>query len=271
MHRITTTSTTASKPAASVSGTAGYFWPGDIPSNSPSTQVTYDWLNSVQEEISYVIESPLGGNLALNLTNDTQLLVAIQAMIDRAVGAIQSVPVATVFYRAQAVVPGGYLLCDGSAVSRTTYAALFAAIGTTYGAGNGSTTFNLPDLRGVFPRGVDLGRGLDPSRAMGSYQADLFGSHNHSDAGHTHADAGHTHTDAGHAHSLTATSWGGFYQWYPGSSGTGSQDKAIGSSVAYANIQGSYANIQYNYANIQSNGGVETRPKNVALYPIIKF
>lgn len=45
-------------------------------------------------------------------------------------------------------IPSGYLLCDGSAVSRTTYAALFAAIGTTWGTGNGSTTFNLPDLSG---------------------------------------------------------------------------------------------------------------------------
>ena len=56
--------------------------------------------------------------------------------------------------------PDGYLMCDGSAVSRTTYAALFAAIGTTYGAGDGSTTFNLPDLQGRFPLGAGAGNGL---------------------------------------------------------------------------------------------------------------
>jgi microcystin-dependent protein len=50
--------------------------------------------------------------------------------------------------------PTGYLLCNGAAVSRTTYADLFAVIGTTYGAGNGSTTFNLPDLRGRVPAGI---------------------------------------------------------------------------------------------------------------------
>ena len=50
--------------------------------------------------------------------------------------------------------PTGWLLAAGSAVSRTTYATLFAAIGTTYGAGDGSTTFNLPDFRGVFPKGT---------------------------------------------------------------------------------------------------------------------
>lgn len=51
--------------------------------------------------------------------------------------------------------PAGWLLCDGSAVSRTVYAALFAALGVVYGAGDGSTTFNLPDLRGRVPAGKD--------------------------------------------------------------------------------------------------------------------
>jgi len=51
--------------------------------------------------------------------------------------------------------PVGYLLCDGTAVSRTTYADLFTIISTTYGAGNGSTTFNVPDLQGKMPQGYD--------------------------------------------------------------------------------------------------------------------
>ena len=59
---------------------------------------------------------------------------------------------------AAAVAPAGWLLCNGSAVSRTTYAELFAAIGTSYGAGNGSTTFNLPDFRGRGPMGYDSGQ-----------------------------------------------------------------------------------------------------------------
>lgn len=56
-----------------------------------------------------------------------------------------------------AVAPTGWLFCDGSAVSRTTYAALFAAIGTTFGIGNGSTTFNLPDFRGRLMMGAGTG------------------------------------------------------------------------------------------------------------------
>jgi len=65
----------------------------------------------------------------------------------------QQVPPGTVIIHAGGR-PPGWLTCIGSAVSRTTYAALFAAIGTTYGAGDGTTTFNLPDLRGRFPRGI---------------------------------------------------------------------------------------------------------------------
>jgi hypothetical protein len=61
--------------------------------------------------------------------------------------------------------PSGWLLCDGTAVSRTTYSALFAAIGTSYGAGDGSTTFNLPDLRGRVPVGKPPARPRGRERA----------------------------------------------------------------------------------------------------------
>lgn len=70
--------------------------------------------------------------------------------------------------------PEGWMLCDGSAVSRSTYARLFAAIGTTYGDGDGTTTFNLPDLRGEFVRGLDHGRGVDAGRSLGSHQDDAL-------------------------------------------------------------------------------------------------
>jgi microcystin-dependent protein len=76
--------------------------------------------------------------------------------------------------------PAGWLKANGAAVSRSTYAALFTAIGTTFGVGDGSTTFNLPDLRGEFMRGWDDGRGVDSGRAFGSAQADDFLSHTHS-------------------------------------------------------------------------------------------
>lgn len=70
--------------------------------------------------------------------------------------------------------PAGFLMCDGSAVSRATYAALFSVIGTAFGAGDGSTTFNVPELRGEFIRGLDNGRGVDAGRVRGSGQGDAI-------------------------------------------------------------------------------------------------
>lgn len=89
------------------------------------------------------------------------------------------VPSGTVISVAQNSAPSGYLKANGAAVSRTAYAALFAAIGTTFGVGDGSTTFNLPDLRGEFVRGWDDGRGVDSGRVFGSAQTDDFKSHTH--------------------------------------------------------------------------------------------
>lgn len=84
------------------------------------------------------------------------------------------IPSGAVMYFARSTAPNGWLKANGAAVSRTAYAALFAAIGTTYGAGDGRTTFNLPDLRGEFVRGWDDGRGIDSRRALGSAQSDAI-------------------------------------------------------------------------------------------------
>lgn len=79
----------------------------------------------------------------------------------------------TVLPHAGASAPTGFLMCDGSAVSRSTYASLFSAISTNWGSGDGSATFNIPDLRGEFLRGLDTTEGNDPdyaSRTLGSSQ-----------------------------------------------------------------------------------------------------
>ncbi|MCY1271605.1 Phage Tail Collar Domain protein [compost metagenome] len=85
----------------------------------------------------------------------------------------------TVVFHAKNAAPTGYLKANGATVSRNTYADLFAEIGTTFGAGDGSTTFNLPDLRAEFIRGWDDSRGVDSGRVFGSSQADDFKSHAH--------------------------------------------------------------------------------------------
>ncbi|MBR9844777.1 MAG: tail fiber protein [Algicola sp.] len=76
------------------------------------------------------------------------------------------VPTGAIFSFPVDMPPTGYLVCDGSAVSRTIYAELFALLGTTYGSGDGTTTFNLPDYRGKFLRGHDNGAGNDPDAAV---------------------------------------------------------------------------------------------------------
>ena len=102
--------------------------------------------------------------------------------------------------------PAGFLLCDGSAVSRTTYADLYNAIGTAWGAGDGSTTFNVPDLRGRSTIGVgSVNTNGQPTIAL----AGVGGESGHTlitseMPGHAHSDSGHNHaiTDPTHTHSI---------------------------------------------------------------------
>lgn len=84
-----------------------------------------------------------------------------------------------VAFFASDAIPSGWLLCNGSAVSRAAHPGLFAVIGTKYGAGDTTTTFTLPDLRGEFIRAADVGRGLDSGRGVGTIQGQSFQSHSH--------------------------------------------------------------------------------------------
>jgi len=136
---------------------------------APATVVPPAWLNDVQETLLVAIEAagitPVKGTW-------TELRDAIRRLGGGAPG--------NVAMHAGATPPEGWLECDGAAVSRATYAALFDAIGVVYGVGDGATTFNLPDMRGEFPRGWDNGRGVDAARALGSAQGQAIQSHNHS-------------------------------------------------------------------------------------------
>ena len=194
----------------------------------------------------------LTGNLTLLGAPSTTNMAANKGYVDTQIAAIPAssdmTPAGTVIYTARSTAPTGYLKANGAAVSRTTYATLFAAIGTVYGAGDGSTTFNLPELRGEFVRGLDDGRGIDTSRALGSAQAQSYQSHNHgiTDPGHTHSqnfdyivrgDAGGSET--------------------PGGGGRGTyQNQAI--------------NTNTTGITVDNSGSTETRPRNVALLACIK-
>lgn len=165
----------------------------------------------------------------------TLLSVYSTSQVDSAVAAAQAAattPSGAVLPFAMSTPPTGWLECNGSAVSRSTYAALFTAIGTTHGAGNGSTTFNLPDIRGEFVRGYDNGRGVDSGRTFGSAQSGAIESHTHSLKLGADNQIGH---DASAEGDRTVD--------------------ASGSATA-------------NY--IASTGGSETRPRNIALMYCIK-
>jgi microcystin-dependent protein len=109
------------------------------------------------------------------------------------------IPTGSILATARAAAPTGFLLCQGQAVSRTTYAVLFAAIGTAFGAGDGVTTFNLPDLRGRVPMGVD--GGVNRLTIQGNSLGKSGGDQNM--AKHSHANGGGTSIESvNHTHNL---------------------------------------------------------------------
>jgi microcystin-dependent protein len=171
---------------------------------------------------------------------------------------------------AQPNAPAGWLLCDGSAISRTTYAALFNAIGTTYGAGDGSTTFGIPDYRGRTIVGAGAGTGLT-SRALGTNGGEEthllangeMPTHSHGgQSGLTSTDHWHnlnanTSTEsAGHTHGVYSTATFGFT---PG--GTQTSPIAMGGSTGGNSTGGESASHVHNLnanTNWASQNGTAT-------------
>lgn len=154
---------------------------------------------------------------------------------------VVGVPAGSVVQFAMNTAPTGWLKANGATVSRTTYATLFAAIGTTFGAGDGSSTFALPDLRGRFTRNWADDGSIDSGRAFGSAQDDAFQGHGHTLTGRSHA----------------------------GSSGVRNEFGDTGAAEIYSNT----TSVQDPVA--RSNGtprtASETRPTNIALLACIKF
>ena len=137
--------------------------------------------------------------------------------------------------------PSGYLHCDGAAINRTTYATLFGVLSTTYGTGNGSTTFNIPDYRGRFLRGFASGQATDPDRASRTNRGD----------GTTGDNVGTKQSDEFKAHTHN----------FDGEDVIGTFGGGAGFS------------LRYNPASqtTGTTGGNETRPTNIAVMWCIKF
>jgi microcystin-dependent protein len=173
------------------------------------------------------------------------------------------IPTGTIAPFAGGVVPAGWLLCDGSTVPRSTYSALFDKINTIHGAGDGSTTFHLPDYRGRFLRGADnMGTGAadrDPgdnrtaantggnSTGLGSVQDSENKTHDHftviDNATNSRTDLSASNTMAKRGLKDAAS-----YDWYFLMGLSGTPNRSLSSDT----------------------GGVESRPQNAACLYIIK-
>lgn len=212
------------------------------------------------------------GDRALRLSDLTgEVAETIQKILaQRPASASVSAPAGAVGLFASSSAPTGWLKANGALVSRTTYADLFAAIGTTFGAGDGSTTFALPDLRGEFLRAWDDGRGVDSGRAFGSAQGDQNKAHSH--GGATASAGNHTH---GLEQYRNTTGFSGTST--PGLAGLTAQNTANAtpgwSAVPTTNTAGAVRVVSggAHTHTITSDGGAEARPRNVALLACIKF
>ncbi|QNL21666.1 tail fiber protein [Hyphobacterium sp. CCMP332] len=156
-------------------------------------------------------------------------------------------------------IPNGWLVCHGQAIDRSTYPDLFNTLGVIWGGGNGTTTFNVPDLRGRFLRGKDFGSGNDPDAStrtslfplgstgdnVGSYQNDEFLNHNHGGGNHTHTIRGVSGSSNG---------------------GVGSIHTNTNNTNPFSTVDG----FSFSGNILNTNGGSETRPINAYVNYIIK-
>jgi microcystin-dependent protein len=166
--------------------------------------------------------------------------------------------------------PAGWLLCNGDQLNGLTpaYAALYAAIGTSFGGTSTSQSFNLPDLRGTFLRGVDNGAGRDPDRssrtalAAGGNTGDTVGS-SESAAFASHA---HPITDKSHTHGVSNSN-GSYYSVCAPQSGPSAVGSGGNGAIGCGNMAAAFTGI----TTTESLGGSETRPLNVNVNYIIKM
>ena len=183
---------------------------------------------------------------------------------------VQGVPTGSVHVMATTTVPSGYLECAGQYISRTTYASLFAIIGTTWGT-NAGTNFRLPDLRGQFVRGWANTSSVDSGRSFASSQSSQNLSHNHSYSGGSVSVSG-----ASHNHNIRRISL------QPSIANVGiTLGSGQGYQIGYAtNDSGNTGQAVLNSGNlsmsgsvslsINNNGGSEARPQNIAMMYVIK-
>lgn len=174
--------------------------PNDIfPSSSQPNEEAAKWARVMQERVVELEKAVLASEGSLQGIN-RNIAASLAAIGDQFIRVYSSFPVGTVTMFAVPSPPTGWLVCDGSAVSRTDYADLFEVIGTSYGVGDGSTTFNLPDLQGRVPVGLDTGQtefntlGKTGGAKTHTLTIDQMPSHSHTQASHSHTVNNHSHS-----------------------------------------------------------------------------
>lgn len=214
--------------------------------------------------IKSIMTMDTSGNMAADTTVDNNTIVIISNVIQAGPGiTTASVPTGGVIQYGGTSAPTGFLMCDGTSYLRTAQAGLFAIIGTSYGAADG-THFNVPDMRGMFARGVAQGSANDPDRTtrsannpggaigdnVGSQQGWSVQDHVHtvSDPGHGHVERGNT-TGAGGGTAVDATADNGV----PNSNSASSTANAVtgitipSSGATTAGNQTAPINVYFNF------------------------
>lgn len=189
------------------------------PTSGDPSNVRVGIVTGVESASPYRVQLDITGTAWLSRTADASLKIGDRAWamqqgeVTIVAGRLNSIdaftPIGTLLPFAGSSAPSGWLLADGSAVSRSTYAALFAVCGTTYGAGNGTTTFNVPNLQNRVPvgSGGSYSRGGTGGASTVTLTTGQIPSHDHGSVGdHGHSISGTANAVGDHSHSYTNAS-----------------------------------------------------------------
>lgn len=240
---------------------------------------------AVESSSPYRVQLDITGTTWLSRTADASMKVGDrvwavqQGEVVIAAGRLNAIdsftPIGTVLPFAGSSAPSGWLIADGSAVSRTTYAALFAVCGTTYGAGNGTTTFNLPNLQNRVPvgSGGSYSRGGTGGAATVTLSTSQIPSHDHGASGsHGHSASGSADAVGDHSHSVANQTTRSDISAAAGSTVASNGGGSTGGAGGHGHSVSVTVNStgDHTHSSVGSGGSHENMPPYVAMPYIIR-